>query len=292
MPPNSTREHRYPVDCYRYFSDGLTALAKWANFTILDVSVAGVPEMGVSQEWDSVHNDVCLIAMKGSKELLEKEIVKFSYERRYDEAFNLDLHYKFMWKWINTNNRQDILQNFILRHNAKKICIYGYKYLGKLLYEELCKIGDFDVVIVGNESKIEPGNDVLLIITILDWNRGNRLYLDKLWEGIPKCYLDDIFILNKVKDFYECNRDIYLYGAGVVAQRLAKCLTEYGLKPCGFVVSDGKKKQPFCNDMKIFKLQELEADENTGIIIAVRNEFKSAIIHNLVEKGFTNFLDL
>ncbi len=292
IAPNSTREHRYPVDCYRYFGDGLTALAKWANFTILDVSVAGVPEMGASQEWDSVHNDVCLIAMKGSKDLLEREIVKFPFERRYNEAFNLELQYNFMWEWINANNKQKILQDFILRHNAKRICIYGYEYLGKLLYEEVCKIDDIDVTIVDNKSKIASGSDALLIITILDWSRGSRLYLDKIWEGIPKYYLDDIFILNKVKEFYESNKSVYLYGAGVVAQRLAKCLTEYGLKLQGFVVSDGKRKQTFCNGMKIFELRELETDKNIGIIIAVRNEFKNAIIHNLAEKGFIKYLDL
>lgn len=248
--------------------------------------------MGASQEWDSVHNDVCLIVMKGSTELLKKEIVRFPYERRYDEAFNLELHYNFLCEWINTNNKRKILLDFVFSHNAKKVCIYGQEYLGKLLYEELRDIDDIEVEIVDNKSKIESKNGALLIITILDWYRGSRLYLDKVWEGIPKFYLDDIFLLNKVKEFYEHNKIVYLYGAGVVAQRLAKCLTDYGLKPCGIVVSDGKRKQPFCNDMKIFELQELEVDKNTGIIIAVRNKFKDAIIQNLVENGFTNYLNL
>lgn len=248
--------------------------------------------MSVSYEWDSVHNDVCLIAMKGSTELLKKEIARFPYERRYDEAFNLELHYNFLYEWINTNNKRKILLDFVFSHNAKKVCIYGQEYLGKLLYEELCEIDDIEVTIVDNKSKMALENDVLLIISILDWYRGSRLYLDKVWEGIPKFYLDDIFLLNKVKEFYERNKNVYLYGAGVVAQRLEKCLTEYDLKPCGFVVSDGKRRQENCNGMKIFELQELKADMNMGIIIAVRNKFKNAIIHNLVENGFTNYLNL
>lgn len=292
IAPNSTREHKYPVDCYRYFGDGFTALAKWANFTVLDVSVAGVPEMSVSHEWDSVHNDVCLIAMKGSKDLLEKDIIKFPYERRYDEAYNLELCYNFMWKWINADNKRKILQDFIVRHNAKKICIYGYEYIGQLLYKELCKIDKIDVAIVDDKSKIALEGDVLIIITIPDCYREEKLYLDKVWKGIPKYYLDDIFILDKVKEFYKRNQSVYLYGAGVMAKRLANLLMEYGLKPCGFIVSDGKRNQTFYDDMRVFELSELQTGENVGIILAVRNKFKNAIKHNLAEKGFIEYLEL
>ena len=36
--PSSGHEHRYPVDCWRYYPDGVTALARWAD---LDVLYAG-----------------------------------------------------------------------------------------------------------------------------------------------------------------------------------------------------------------------------------------------------------
>jgi len=33
--PNGFREHRYPVDCWRFFTDGVIALARWTNLEIL-----------------------------------------------------------------------------------------------------------------------------------------------------------------------------------------------------------------------------------------------------------------
>lgn len=32
IAPNGLSEHRFPVDCYRYYSDGMSALAKWGGF--------------------------------------------------------------------------------------------------------------------------------------------------------------------------------------------------------------------------------------------------------------------
>ena len=35
--PQDAFEHRCPLDCYRYFPDGLRALAKWAGFRTIEV---------------------------------------------------------------------------------------------------------------------------------------------------------------------------------------------------------------------------------------------------------------
>jgi SAM-dependent methyltransferase len=35
IAPSAGPEHRYPVDCYRYFPDGFKALAKWANLEVV-----------------------------------------------------------------------------------------------------------------------------------------------------------------------------------------------------------------------------------------------------------------
>ena len=99
IAPNSTPEHKYPLDCYRYFGDGLSALAKWAGFTVLDVSVAGIPQRGVSREWDNIHNDTCLIAMKGDERYLKGKVFKFPYERRYDKAIELTFENEFLYRW-------------------------------------------------------------------------------------------------------------------------------------------------------------------------------------------------
>ena len=79
--PNGAPEHRYPTDCYRYFSDGLRALAKWAGLKPLHGSVAGVPQIQGTDDWISEDNDAYLVARKkpyGNCEIEEP----FKYERR------------------------------------------------------------------------------------------------------------------------------------------------------------------------------------------------------------------
>ncbi|MFA6916996.1 MAG: methyltransferase domain-containing protein [Parachlamydiales bacterium] len=60
--PSSGFEHRYPVDCYRYFPDGLRALAKWAELEVLSSYNCWdeVPNLGERNVW----KDSVLIARK------------------------------------------------------------------------------------------------------------------------------------------------------------------------------------------------------------------------------------
>lgn len=64
IAPNSGREHKAPKDCYRYYADGLAALAKWANLNVLHTSISGVPEGEKSGDWVNDWNDGCLVAQK------------------------------------------------------------------------------------------------------------------------------------------------------------------------------------------------------------------------------------
>ncbi len=36
IAPSSGREHKYPIDCYRYYPDGFRALAQWVNWNVLE----------------------------------------------------------------------------------------------------------------------------------------------------------------------------------------------------------------------------------------------------------------
>jgi hypothetical protein len=38
LAPSRGPEHRYPVDCWRFYPDGFRALAKWAGIDLLEVS--------------------------------------------------------------------------------------------------------------------------------------------------------------------------------------------------------------------------------------------------------------
>lgn len=82
IAPNAGVEHKAPKDCYRYFADGLAALAKWAGLKVHHVSVAGVPDKDAfTDEWLSAWNDCCLVAQKSPIE--EVEIPSpFNHEER------------------------------------------------------------------------------------------------------------------------------------------------------------------------------------------------------------------
>jgi len=290
IAPNSLPEHRYPFDCYRYFSDGFAALAKWAGFTVLDVSVAGVPGRDASPEWDGKDNDVCLIAIKGSIDLMQGSAAKFPYERRYDETFNLMLQDDFMYRWINMPDKQETILDFLADYNATTVYIYGYGYLGKLLYKELFKINDLEVIIIDNDkADVQFRRNSLVIVSLLDGSRDLKVYLDKIWGGVPKVYLDDIFILNDLGSFLNINQEIYIYGAGLVGRRFARCLSEYGFKVSGFIVSNGKRRVASQDAIEIYEISELQDNKNIGIIMAVKNEFKNEVINSLNMSGFTNF---
>jgi SAM-dependent methyltransferase len=77
IAPAGGFEHRYPVDCYRFYADGFTALAKWARLEILCVFTQW--ESQGYADGSDVWQDSCLIARKpiysGFESLLRR--VKF-----------------------------------------------------------------------------------------------------------------------------------------------------------------------------------------------------------------------
>ena len=64
IAPNGFGEHRYPVDCYRFFSDGMVALARYVSLDTLHASTNCAP-INKSKEWNSENfADSILIAQK------------------------------------------------------------------------------------------------------------------------------------------------------------------------------------------------------------------------------------
>lgn len=73
IAPSTGLEHRYPVDCYRFYTDGLVALAKSVNMDVLHASMGCVPGPDSPPEWDSEFNDAILVAMKPGGDRPRKE---------------------------------------------------------------------------------------------------------------------------------------------------------------------------------------------------------------------------
>lgn len=91
--PNAGIEHKAPKDCYRYFSDGFSALAKWANLHVHHTSVAGVPDICHMQDWISEWNDVILVAQKRPAVLCQIQD-PFIYECRWLQDGSAHITYK------------------------------------------------------------------------------------------------------------------------------------------------------------------------------------------------------
>jgi SAM-dependent methyltransferase len=64
IAPRGFDEHRYPVDCYRFFTDGMVALARYVSFEVLHAHTNCAPS-GAPREWYSQSAaDSVLVATK------------------------------------------------------------------------------------------------------------------------------------------------------------------------------------------------------------------------------------
>ncbi len=122
IAPNAGIEHKAPLDCYRFFSDGLIALAKWGGFEILHSGVAGVPYIKGTDEWVSEWNDSTLVAQK--KPVTNTEFKEpFLYERRRNMDGTVSNMYK-NWDFA-------VSKNFEKFHNNKKYVLFGAGAIGQ-----------------------------------------------------------------------------------------------------------------------------------------------------------------
>lgn len=64
IAPNGFDEHRYPVDCYRFFSDGMISLARYVNFEILHAHTNCAPTKADAEWYSESDSDSILIARK------------------------------------------------------------------------------------------------------------------------------------------------------------------------------------------------------------------------------------
>lgn len=126
--PNATPEHRWPTDCYRYFSDGLAALAKWADLKTFHVSVGGVPSMYGTEDWLTRDNDAYLVAQK--KPYYENMINDpFKYERRITVGRGEENKYR-TWELAIQEVKAQFEEN-------KPIILFGAGEVGSLVMDRL-----------------------------------------------------------------------------------------------------------------------------------------------------------
>lgn len=205
LAPNSIPEHRYPVDCYRYFSDGFKALAKWGGFDIVNVTVSGVPDKDVSAEWyNSGHNDVMMVLAKGIKKEKIESLPKLKCEKRYRHAYEWEWRYHFMINWYNVRDKKKLFQEYFEKNHITKLYLYGCTEIGEIVYKEIRDIKEKEIYIIDQRGKeicgtktiitgeqIDEGEESYLLCALLDIGMLDSLNL--VYPQIRKKYIGDIF---------------------------------------------------------------------------------------------------
>lgn len=135
IAPHTAREHKYPFDCWRFYSDGLPALSKWCDLELLHSSIAGVPDYFVSEEWDDTSNDAMMIAKKKGKYRIY-DAPQFPYERRV-YGFEYKYRYRFMFKWFEYLNTNKQISEYLIKSGYKNIVVLAVDEIANLLIEDI-----------------------------------------------------------------------------------------------------------------------------------------------------------
>jgi SAM-dependent methyltransferase len=64
IAPNGFKEHRYPVDCYRFFTDGMVALARYVSIEPIHAHTNCAPGENLTEWYSEEDADSMLIARK------------------------------------------------------------------------------------------------------------------------------------------------------------------------------------------------------------------------------------
>ncbi len=139
---------------------------------------------------------------------------------------------------------------------------------------------------VKKEGELLPKENSVMILTVLDSNRDLKCYLDSLYPSIPKVYLDELLEAEYLRNYFAKYKKIYLYGAGDYGRRVLKFLLRNGMRPTGFVVSEGRKGNLMLEGYPVLEINEL-SPKDSGIIIATGFTYEKEIEYYLIEKGFS-----
>lgn len=120
----------------------------------------------------------------------------------------MNIYYKILNLWIINKNMGNNVDNYFIRHNFKKVSIYGYGEIGKRIFEELSQSKDIEVVSIIDNSFTKnelnanelfymlndelPETDIVVITPVFAFKNIEK---DLKKRGINNCIsIEDIFI--------------------------------------------------------------------------------------------------
>jgi SAM-dependent methyltransferase len=72
IAPSAGPEHRFPVDCWRFYRDGMAALGKWAGFEILASETGDAVAENTFSDDSELWRDSMLVARQPAKTLARR----------------------------------------------------------------------------------------------------------------------------------------------------------------------------------------------------------------------------
>jgi SAM-dependent methyltransferase len=160
IAPNGNCRHRVPTDCWRFYEDGMLALAKYVGFEPLHVSVNSAPA-NASEEWFSQWKDCILVA---------KKLNQMAESNSLSKVYNLnELNSNFL----------SFLEWQLLR-NKCKVYVWGAGKFGKDTSDYLEKKGIYIQGFLDSNEKLWQKNEKYAVLSpneILHKVKSNNMHI-------------------------------------------------------------------------------------------------------------------
>ena len=86
-----------------------------------------------------------------------------------------------------------------------------------------------------------------------------------------------------------CIYPIYIYGAGKYGRQLLQNLERDCIRVDGFIVSDSKENDLYCEGLPVIGIEE--ADKDALILLGVSSRYRGEITEILDQNGFMNYMN-
>uniref|UniRef100_I5AW51 Methyltransferase family protein n=1 Tax=Eubacterium cellulosolvens (strain ATCC 43171 / JCM 9499 / 6) TaxID=633697 RepID=I5AW51_EUBC6 len=197
ITPSMRYDGCYPYACWAINKDGLAALSKWSGLTMINASVAGVPDMNCDDAWDFPLDDAMLIALKGTS--VHYDFPKLNYQRRFvspsDQKASLIKRIEMIIK-----KDPNKIKYWIEKHKGR-ISFYG---AGDLCYKLLSYISKESIGVIVYENKptmiefeikkmewvCKNDKNIPIIITV-----STNYLLPEIKRELKRCGFTDIYYL-------------------------------------------------------------------------------------------------
>lgn len=106
-------------------------------------------------------------------------------------------------------------------------------------------------------------------------------------------YIQNILIrcmLDRFNNFRSLGKIFYIYGTGVVGQRIAELLNAVNIVFKGFVVSDGQQKQDALMGYPVLYISQISELKKSCFFVGVGNKYKDSVIKNLQSYGVNDYI--